>query len=217
MAEPARMKPQRIKVSSKRQITIPAKAYRDMGFTEYAWMEQTDEGLLIKPLAVDDEDISLSILRKLVDEGYKGEALVARYAEVCPRVVKFQDIQSQHSAVPAPVSSAAQSDAQARCDERACVFRAVADECSRYPAITRAFVFGSFARGDFAAESDVDVRIEYDKSAPFSLFEVAQLQKHIERAVGREVDVITAKRLKNKNLEAAIEREKVLVYERESE
>ncbi len=49
MAEAARMAPQRIKVSSKRQITIPAKAYKDMGFTEYALIEQTDEGLLIKP------------------------------------------------------------------------------------------------------------------------------------------------------------------------
>ena len=44
MAEAARMAPQRIKVSSKRQITIPAKAYKDMGFTEYALIEQTDEG-----------------------------------------------------------------------------------------------------------------------------------------------------------------------------
>ena len=47
MAEAARMAPQRIKVSSKRQITIPAKAYKDMGFTEYALIEQTDEGLLL--------------------------------------------------------------------------------------------------------------------------------------------------------------------------
>ena len=75
-------------------------------------------------------------------------------------------------------------------------------------------MFGSFARGDFTAESDVDVRLEYDKAAPFSLFEVAQFQKHLERATGRSVDVVTAKRLKNPNFEAAIEREKVLVYER---
>ena len=63
MAEAARMAPQRIKVSSKRQITIPAKAYKDMGFTEYALIEQTDEGLLIKPLNVEDEGMSLDVLR----------------------------------------------------------------------------------------------------------------------------------------------------------
>lgn len=76
MGETARMAPQRIKVSSKRQITIPAKAYKDMGFTEYALIEQTDEGLLIKPLKVEDEGISLDVLRRLIAEGYEGEALV---------------------------------------------------------------------------------------------------------------------------------------------
>ena len=75
-------------------------------------------------------------------------------------------------------------------------------------------MFGSFARGDFAAESDVDVRLEYDGVAPFTLFEVSQFQKHLERACGRAVDVVTAKQIKNPNLAAAIEREKVLVYER---
>ena len=91
MAEAARMAPQRIKVSSKRQITIPAKAYKDMGFTEYALIEQTDEGLLIKPLKAEDEGMSLDVLRRLIAEGYEGEALVERYAAVCPHVIKFED------------------------------------------------------------------------------------------------------------------------------
>ena len=60
----------------------------------------------------------------------------------------------------------------------------------------------------------MDVRLEYDGAAPFTLFEVSQLQKHLERACGRAVDVVTAKQIKNPNLAAAIEREKVLVYER---
>lgn len=51
-------------------------------------------------------------------------------------------------------------------------------------------------------------------AAPFTLFEVSQFQKHLERACGRAVDVVTAKQIKNPNLAAAIEREKVLVYER---
>ena len=98
--------------------------------------------------------------------------------------------------------------------ERAHVLEAVASECARFAAITKGYVFGSFARGDFAAESDVDVRLEYDGAAPFTLFEVSQFQKHLERACGRAVDVVTAKQIKNPNLAAAIEREKVLVYER---
>lgn len=46
------------------------------GFTEYALIEQTDEGLLIKPLKVEDERISLDVLRRLIVEGCEGEALV---------------------------------------------------------------------------------------------------------------------------------------------
>lgn len=49
---------------------------KDMGFTEYALIEQTDEGLLIKPLKVEDERISLDVLRRLIVEGCEGEALV---------------------------------------------------------------------------------------------------------------------------------------------
>lgn len=47
-------------------------------------------------------------------------------------------------------------------------------------------------------------------AAPFTLFEVSQFQKHLERAMRRAVDVVTAKQIKNPNLAAAIEREKVL-------
>lgn len=213
MAETARMAPQRIKVSSKRQITIPAKAYKDMGFTEYALIEQTDEGLLIKPLKGEDEGISLDVLRRLIAEGYEGEALVERYAAVCPRVIQFEDAKASQVVKEdcAPGSDLAH---EVRETEREHVLDAVACECARFAAIAKGYVFGSFARGDFAAESDVDVRLEYDKTAPFTLFEVAQFQKHLERVCGRAVDVVTAKQIKNANLAEAIEREKVLVYER---
>lgn len=210
MAETARMAPQRIKVSSKRQITIPAKAYKDMGFTEYALIEQTEEGLLIKPLKVEDEITPLSVLRDLVEGGYEGEELLARYAEVYPGACEVRDVRSAGG----PSRYRLKADGE-NSEEREHVLAAVKAECALYPAIVRAFVFGSFARGDFVEKSDVDVRIEYDKASPFSLFEVAQLQKHIERVVGRSVDVVTAKGLKNSNLAEAIERDKVLVYERD--
>lgn len=228
MAEAARRAPQRIKVSSKRQITIPAKVYKDMGFTEYALIEQTDEGLLIKPLKVEDEGVSLDVLRRLIAEGYEGEALVERYAAVCPHAIKFEDARARTAANGGDASEAkllnkvtskdCASDPgmarEARETERAHVLEAVAAECARFVAVTKGYVFGSFARGDFAAESDVDVRLEYDGEAPFTLFEVSQFQKHLERVCGRAVDVVTARQIKNPNLAAAIEREKVLVYER---
>ena len=49
---------------------------------------------------------------------------------------------------------------------------------------------------------------------PFNLHDLFQFAKRIERMTGRKVDVVSTKDLKNESLAAAIEREKVLVYER---
>lgn len=99
-------------------------------------------------------------------------------------------------------------------DGEAClVRRAVAKAAEDFPAIERAYLFGSFARGEHDEKSDVDVRIELADDAPFNLHDLSQFAKRIERATGRNVDVVSAKRLRNERLAAAIEREKVLVYE----
>lgn len=92
MTQAALAEPQAIRISSKRQITIPAKMYKKKGFSEYAWIEETEEGLLIKPVPVEDEDVSLYVLRRLVEEGFEGEELIERYKEACPRVVKFHEL-----------------------------------------------------------------------------------------------------------------------------
>ena len=82
--------PQAIKISSKRQITIPAKWYREAGFKEYALATFTEDGILIQPIDVDDEDVTVDILRYLVDEGYEGDDLIAKYQEVKPRVISVR-------------------------------------------------------------------------------------------------------------------------------
>ncbi|WP_165170841.1 nucleotidyltransferase family protein [Adlercreutzia sp. ZJ242] len=201
MTQSTLARPQTVRISSKRQITIPSKLYKKKGFAEYAWVEETEEGLLLKPINVEDGDVSLFVLRQLVAAGYEGEELVKRYQEACPRVVGLQPLAVEKILVSS--------------GER--VREAVAQAAAAFPAIRKAYLFGSFARGTFNDESDVDVRIEYDADGSFSLRELAQFQKRIEQATGREVDVVSAKRLKNRNLEAAIEREKVLVYEREEQ
>ena len=78
--------PQTIKISSKRQITIPAKWYREKQFNEYALIEWMDEGLLIKPVDIEREDLTLAILRELVSKGYSGDELVEKYIELRGKV-----------------------------------------------------------------------------------------------------------------------------------
>ena len=79
--------PRRIKISSKRQITIPASTYEKYGFTDYAYLEETEEGLFISPISLADEDEQLTelLLRYLIDNGYEGEALVEKYKEIKPK------------------------------------------------------------------------------------------------------------------------------------
>lgn len=98
-------------------------------------------------------------------------------------------------------------------DEVASIVAEVADQ---FPGISRAYVFGSYARGDQSSESDVDVRLVLDRSERFNLRDLAQFAKHVEQRTGREVDVVTAEKVADSSLAAAIEREKVLVYERET-
>ena len=89
--------------------------------------------------------------------------------------------------------------------------------CREYPAILRAYLFGSFARETFDDESDIDIRLEVDKNNRFSLRDLEQFSRRIEEMTGRAVDAITAHQIKNKALREAIERDKELVYERKAE
>lgn len=82
--------PQTIKISSKRQITIPAKYYEAAGFGEYALCTWTDQGILLQPLDVDDEDVAVDILRSLVKQGFEGEELIERYQETKRKIVSVR-------------------------------------------------------------------------------------------------------------------------------
>lgn len=95
------------------------------------------------------------------------------------------------------------------------VIEAVQSVCEEFPAIRRAFLFGSFARGTFGDESDIDLRLELGEKVHFNLRDLEHFSKRIEQATGRSVDVITARTIKSRELRDAFEREKELVYDRE--
>jgi len=59
-------------------------------------------------------------------------------------------------------------------------------------AVKRAAIFGSFARGEAKAKSDVDILIEY-KTKNKSLFDLVDLKSELEETLNRKVDVLTYK------------------------
>ena len=83
--------PKKIKISSKRQITIPASTYEKYGFAEYAYLEETEEGLFVSPidLASEDEALTEQLLRYLIDKGYSGEDLIEKFKEIKPMFFSF--------------------------------------------------------------------------------------------------------------------------------
>jgi predicted nucleotidyltransferase len=53
-------------------------------------------------------------------------------------------------------------------------------------------VFGSVARGDAEADSDVDLVAELDRSQPVSLESFFDLEERLTGLLGRKVDLLTA-------------------------
>ena len=57
-------------------------------------------------------------------------------------------------------------------------------------------VFGSVARGESRAESDIDVLVELDPQRPMGLFEYARIRLYIAELLGESADVVNRKTLK---------------------
>lgn len=80
--------------------------------------------------------------------------------------------------------------------------------------IKRAWLFGSFARGDEHSTSDIDLMVEEDNSQRFSYFDLSDIQFRLEQLVHRKIDIGFAKGLK-KHAAQHIQNEAVLIYEKQ--
>lgn len=79
--------------------------------------------------------------------------------------------------------------------------------------VLKAWLFGSFARGEATPDSDVDILVEFDHSSPIGLFAYARMWRELEERLGRQVDLVEEGTLLPFAVESA-NRDKKLVYER---
>lgn len=98
-------------------------------------------------------------------------------------------------------------DAPAAAPSVANIRQCVAAEAAKFPAIEKAILFGSIVRGDAGPQRDIDLHLALDRSEQFSLYDLARLQKALEKHLFCEIDIITADTLKNQNLATAIKQE----------
>ncbi len=57
--------------------------------------------------------------------------------------------------------------------------------------IAEVWLFGSVLRDDFSATSDIDVMVQFDDEARWSLFELSEMKFELQDLVGRNVDLLT--------------------------
>jgi len=81
--------------------------------------------------------------------------------------------------------------------------------------ITKAWLFGSYSRGEESAESDVDILVVFDKNAKISLFKYADIICQLETILNHKVDLVEEGTLLPFAQETA-NKDKILIYERAS-
>lgn len=80
--------------------------------------------------------------------------------------------------------------------------------------VLKAWLFGSFARGEETPESDVDILIVLDKSQPIGL-RFFGMYEDLKQLLGRDVDLVTERSLAD-FARNSVEHDRQLIYERTS-
>lgn len=71
--------------------------------------------------------------------------------------------------------------------------------------VERIGLFGSFARGEEHAGSDVDLLVEFRPGAHIGLFEFVRMRRFLAGALGTEVDLVTPDALRPEMREQILE------------
>ena len=89
---------------------------------------------------------------------------------------------------------------------------AIAEVC-RELNVTRLDSFGSAARRQDSATSDVDVLVRFDRSSGKMFTRFFELKERLEDIFGRPVDIVIEDTIKNPYLRESINRDRMSLYE----
>ena len=167
------------------------------------------------PITVDGEMCVPSLEKKLIDElcQTKNDQEAIRHEfqkalDVYPVNMNRMQRYAARRGVKEELSSCLSSVDSGRAE----MFSKVQQYLTHAP-IARAWVFGSFARGEETEKSDLDLLVDYLPESQVSLLDIIRQRLDLEKIIGRSVDLV-----ENGNLRlfaaASAERDKYLIYER---
>lgn len=88
-----------------------------------------------------------------------------------------------------------------------------AAECFKTQPVVRAWLFGSYSRGEETPNSDIDILVQYDDNAKISLLYISHLIGLLEKMLHCKVDLVEEGCLLP-FAEETVNRDKILIYER---
>jgi predicted nucleotidyltransferase len=81
--------------------------------------------------------------------------------------------------------------------------------------VSRAWLFGSFARNEETQDSDIDILVQFTPGVKISLFDYGGIVYDLEKSTGYRIDLVQEHMLKP-FVREAVERDKKLIYERKT-
>lgn len=78
--------------------------------------------------------------------------------------------------------------------------------------VLKAYLFGSYVRGEADKQSDIDILVDLDYSQKIGL-QFIQMKLDLEKLLNAKVDLVSANGL-SKYIKPSIDNEKLLIYER---
>jgi predicted nucleotidyltransferase len=81
--------------------------------------------------------------------------------------------------------------------------------------IEKAWVFGSFARGEQTKKSDLDILVSFKEGSKINLFNYIHIVNDLKQITGKKIDLVEDGQLKS-FARASAEQDKILIYERKT-
>ena len=86
--------------------------------------------------------------------------------------------------------------------------KAIAEYCGKRPEIVACYLFGSYAKAQEGAQSDLDVLVEFDEGA--NLLDLVGLSMFLEEKLNLTVDVVPESAIRDE-IRDSVQREKIAV------